>query len=164
MSTETTQPSLPIKDVVKTIQSDIKKILETEQYLRKDIDANVAKTMSLLTKFETIISKKEDTDKLKANQISVAESFNTNMASIKTRLDVSDKELGIMSAKIDAFINTTRGDNDTNKIQIKNQLEQERLYNETQNKALSEKLISLVQALDDKLTAKISAVEQQTMV
>lgn len=164
MSSEMQTTTQPLKDVVKSITNDIKTMKETEQFLRKDLDQNVAKTMSLMTKFDTIISKKEDTDKLKQHQISIAESFNQNTNSIKIRLDNVDKEIALLQQKIESFITTQRYENDTYKNQIQVKIDDLKNTIEVQAKALTDKTVLSLQALDDKLSAKIATVEAQTMV
>ena len=142
-----------IKDVIKDLKTSLHAVDEknNERYkeLRKDLDVNVALCASTSNRVETLKAKKEDTDKL----IDLTSQFNINVRNVQAKIDTIDRDYSILASKLDALSNTMTAD-----------FENERAYFKEQHSILVNKITALVNALDEKLTAEIQKVAEETVM
>ena len=146
-----------IKDVIKDLKTSLHTVDEknNERYkeLRKDLDVNVALCASTSNRVETLKAKKEDTDKLKSHQIDLTSQFNINVRNVQAKIETIDRDYSILASKLDALSNTMTAD-----------FENERAYFKEQHSILVKKITALVNALDEKLTAEIQKVADETVM
>ena len=157
-----------IKDVIKDLKTSLHAVDEknNERYkeLRKDLDVNVVLSTTTSNRVDTLRAKKEDTDKLKSHQIEQSSQFNINFKNIQTKLDTIDRDYSILASKMDALTNSLTAEFEAWKRKMEEKFENERAYLKEQNSSLVTKITALVNALDEKLTAQIQKVAEETVM
>ena len=157
-----------IKDVIKDLKTSLNAVDEknNERYkeLRKDLDTNIVLSTTTSNRVESLRQKKEDTEKLKNHQIEQSSQYNINFKNIQTKLDTVDRDYSILASKMDALSNTLTAEFDNWKRKMEEKFESERSYLKEQNSSLVTKITALVNALDEKLSAQIQKVAEETVM
>ena len=153
-----------IKDVIKDLKTSLQTLDERCKELRKDLDVNVVLSTTTSNRVDTLKAKKEDTEKLKSHQIEQSSQFNINFKNIQTKLDTIDRDYSILASKMDALTNSLTADFEALKRKIDAKFESERAYLDERHSGLVTKITALVNALDEKLTAQIQKVAEETVM
>ena len=159
---ETTTSTKTVRDVVKQITLDIEDLKAKSTELRKDLDVNIALSVTCNNKVSTLINKKEDNEKIKSHQIEQSVQYNANFKSIQNKLDTCDRDYSLLSQKLDKLSQSLHNDGVDLKAKIETKFENERQYLDEQLANLCTKLTSVINNLDAKLTEQISKVESET--
>ena len=159
---ETTTSTKTVRDVVKQIGLDLEDLKAKSSELRKDLDVNIALSVTTGNKVSMIVQKKEDTEKIKSHQIEQSATFNSNFKSIQNKLDTIDRDYSLLSQKLDRLSTSLYNDGVDLKAKIENKFENERKYLDEQLANLCTKLTTVINNLDAKLTEQISKVEAET--
>ena len=159
---ETTTSTKTVRDVVKQIGLDLEDLKAKSTELRKDLDVNIALSVTCNNKVNTLVQKKEDTEKIKSHQIEQSATFNANFKSIQNKLDTCDRDYSLLSQKLDKLSTSLHNDGVDLKAKIETKFENERQYLDEQLTNLCTKLTSVINTLDTKLTEQISKVESET--
>ena len=157
-----------IKDVIKDLKTSLHAVDEknNERYkeLRKDLDVNVALCASTSNRVETLKAKKEDTDKLKSHQIDLTSQFNINVRNVQAKIDTIDRDYSILASKMDALSNTLTADFEALKRKMDEKFESERAYSAERHTDQVTKITAVVNSLDEKLSAQIQKVADETVM
>ena len=159
---ETTTSTKTVRDVVKQITLDIEDLKAKSTEIRKDLDVNIALSVTCNNKVSSLVQKKEDTEKIKNHQIEQSATFNSNFKSIQNKLETCDRDYSLLSQKLDKLSTSLHNDGVDLKEKIETKFENERQYLDEQLANLCTKLTSVINTLDTKLSQQISKVESET--
>ena len=156
--------SKTIKEHVKDIQNDIDTLKSNYTALKKDVDTNVSLTISSKNRIDTMIDAKSNVDKLKENQVALSTNHNISISNIKSKLETIDRDYAILAAKLDALSKTLADDIIAIKQKLDDKFVQERHYNTEQYNSLLEKITTMINDLDVRLSTKIDNVASETVL